>query len=71
MEGVLEQHPAVTEAGVTGRPDAEWGEAVTAFVVGDAAEDELPAHARQRLAAHEVPKSLSLLMPCRAIGRAS
>ena len=43
---------------MAGRPDPEWGEAVTAFVVGEATEAELLAHARERLRAHEVPKSV-------------
>ncbi len=58
VEAVLEQHPAVAEAGVVGRPDPEWGESVTAFVVGEVGEAGLLAHARERLAAHEVPKSV-------------
>lgn len=58
VEAVLEQHPGVAEAGVAGRPDPEWGEAVTAFVVGEATEAELLAHAREHLASHEVPKSV-------------
>lgn len=33
VEEVLLRHPGVAEASVVGRPDAEWGEAVVAFVV--------------------------------------
>jgi long-chain acyl-CoA synthetase len=33
VEEVLLRHPRVAEASVVGRPDAEWGEAVVAFVV--------------------------------------
>jgi len=33
VEEVLLRHPAVSEVSVVGRPDAEWGEVVIAFVV--------------------------------------
>ena len=34
IEDVLHRHPAVLEAAVIGRPHADWGEEVIAFVVG-------------------------------------
>jgi acyl-CoA synthetase (AMP-forming)/AMP-acid ligase II len=45
VEDVLLAHPAVADVGVVGRPDDEWGEAVTAFVHldTDATVDELNA----------------------------
>ena len=43
VEEALLQHPAVTAVAVVGRPDAEWGEAVIAFVV--AHQDPLPSAA--------------------------
>lgn len=58
VEAALETHPAVAEVGVVGLPDPDWGEAVTAFVVGEARETELLTHVRERLAPHEVPKSV-------------
>ncbi|CAN5577587.1 hypothetical protein BH20ACT18_BH20ACT18_11020 [soil metagenome] len=45
-----------------GRADPEWGEAVTAAVVLRAqsavTEEELRAHASQRLAGYKVPKAI-------------
>jgi long-chain acyl-CoA synthetase len=35
VEEALLQHPGVRAVSVVGRPDAEWGEAVVAFVVAD------------------------------------
>jgi o-succinylbenzoate---CoA ligase len=58
VEAVLLDHPAVLDAGVAGLPDADWGEAVTAFVVlaGAPTAEELHAHCRARLAQFKVPK---------------
>ena len=56
VEAVLASHPGVDDVAVVGREDPEWGEAVTALVVGDADPDALRAYARERLAPFKVPK---------------
>jgi fatty-acyl-CoA synthase len=62
VENVLHEHPAVAEAAVVGVPDERWGEACLAFVVladGEtAAEPELLAFCRQRLARFKVPREI-------------
>jgi O-succinylbenzoic acid--CoA ligase len=60
VEQALQAHPAVADAGVAGLPDAEWGEAVTAFVVlrASADPDELRAWCRERLEPFKVPKAI-------------
>jgi O-succinylbenzoic acid--CoA ligase len=73
VEGVLLQHPAVAEAGVYGRPDREWGEAVTAAVVLRAPADpaDLRAHCATRLAGFKVPKRIDIVdaLPRNAAGK--
>jgi O-succinylbenzoic acid--CoA ligase len=63
VEAVLERHPAVREALVTGEPSDEWGERVVAQVVaGDSLDvDELKRFVSERLAAHKVPKEFSVV----------
>ena len=60
VETCLSAHPRVVMAAVVGLPDAERGEAVTAFVVpdGDPAglEDALTAWVRERLSPHMAPR---------------
>jgi len=66
VEEVLRAAPSVADVAVVGRPDPEWGSAVTALVVPtDAAEppslDGLCAFAADRLARYKVPRGLTLL----------
>jgi o-succinylbenzoate---CoA ligase len=61
VEAALLAHPLVTEAGVIGVPDAQWGQRVVAFVrlAGTNAPPGLEAllrtHCRARLAAYKTP----------------
>jgi long-chain acyl-CoA synthetase len=58
VEEVLLQHPAVHEASVIGRRDAEWGEVVVAYVVArtPVAVADLDAHCQQHFARFKRPK---------------
>jgi acyl-CoA synthetase (AMP-forming)/AMP-acid ligase II len=61
VEAVLAQHPSVLRVAVVGLPDERWGEAVTAVIIPRAdreraAEADLIAFARDRLAGYETPK---------------
>ncbi|MFD5787610.1 fatty acyl-CoA synthetase [Streptomyces sp. NPDC127037] len=73
VEDALYTHPAVAEAAVVGLPDARWIEAVTAVVVlkGEAGEEELIAHARERLAPFKAPKRIVFVdaLPRNASGK--
>jgi acyl-CoA synthetase (AMP-forming)/AMP-acid ligase II len=61
VEAVLEAHPQVLEAAVLGRPDRQWGEAVTAWIRARPGAQidyaELMAHCARALAPYKVPKA--------------
>ena len=67
VESALLEHPAVAEAGVIGKPDAERGEIIKAFVVlnkqfeaSNELTEELKDHTRKRLAAHAYPREIEI-----------
>ena len=73
VEDVLYTHEAVAEAAVIGLPDEKWIEAVTAVVVarGETTEEELIAHAREKLAPFKAPKRVLFVdeLPRNASGK--
>ena len=74
VEEVLLEHPAVAEVAVTGTPDEEWGEVVTAWVVprGEPpAPEALAAFAGERLAAFKRPRLVRYVdaLPRNALGK--
>jgi malonyl-CoA/methylmalonyl-CoA synthetase len=75
IEEVIRDHPAVADCAVTGKPDEEWGERVTATVqLRDGAAlalDELQAWTKSRLAPYKVPKELHTVaaLPRNAMGK--
>ncbi len=56
VEEVLLEHPRVREASVIGRPDAEWGEVVVAYIVGEASAQEMDALCLRKIARFKRPK---------------
>jgi long-chain acyl-CoA synthetase len=56
VEEVLLAHGKVREVSVIGRADREWGEVVVAYVVGEAAREELDALCLARIARFKRPK---------------
>ncbi|WP_405875961.1 acyl-CoA synthetase [Streptomyces sp. NBC_00005] len=73
VEDALYTHESVAEVAVIGLPDDRWIEAVTAVVVprGEVTEDELIAHAREKLAHFKAPKRVEFVdeLPRNASGK--
>jgi malonyl-CoA/methylmalonyl-CoA synthetase len=75
VEGALLEHPAVAEAAVLGRPDADLGERIEAWVVlrpeASATEEELVAHVATLLSAHKRPRDVRVVdaLPRNAMGK--
>jgi len=65
VENVLYMHPAVLECAVVGIPDDKWGEAVKGIVVlkpsQSAAEEEMIAFCKERIARYKAPKSIDFI----------
>jgi long-chain acyl-CoA synthetase len=63
VEEALLLHPGVREAAVIGRPDAQWGESLVAYVVRDPGHAEpglaaaLDAHCLDHIARYKRPKA--------------
>jgi len=75
VEEVVSAHPDIVECAVVGVPDEYWGKAVSAAVkLRDGAElssDDLREWARERLAAHKLPRRLLVRdsLPRTAVGK--
>lgn len=61
IETALLGHPGVREAAVVGAPDEDLGQRIVAFIVGDAAPEELIEYVAQQLSVHKRPRTVRLV----------
>ncbi|WP_328359683.1 acyl-CoA synthetase [Mycobacterium sp. NBC_00419] len=71
VETVLLGHPGVSEAAVVGLPDADLGQRIVAYVVGDADPDVLISLVAEQLSAHKRPREVRVVaaLPRNAMGK--
>ena len=71
VEDVLRAHPGVRDVAVVGRPSREWGEEVTAVIVGDVDAERLRELAAASLAPYKRPKAYEFtdVLPRNAMGK--
>ena len=67
VESALVEHPAVSEAGVIGKPDEERGEIIKAFIVlangveaSDKLLEDIKEYTKRQLAAHAYPREIEI-----------
>jgi O-succinylbenzoic acid--CoA ligase len=71
IENILRQHPDIEEAVVVGVPDAEWGQAVAAAIVGTIKVEDVEPYCRQHLAGYKIPRRVRMVdaLPLTASGK--
>ena len=72
VETALLGHPGVKEAAVVGLPDADLGQRIVAFVVGDGLDEQaLIDHVASQLSVHKRPREVRLVesLPRNAMGK--
>lgn len=74
VENIIQEHPGVAQVAVIGVPDADWGEAVTAFIrpkTGSVDSGEVMAICRKKLAKYKVPKTIHIVeeLPLTSYGK--
>lgn len=71
VETVLLGHPGVAEVAVVGLPDADLGQRIVAFVVGDADPAELIQYVAEQLSVHKRPREVRRVsaLPRNAMGK--